>query len=179
MKMELKSLPKFVKFEKKIQDQTDRLRAEISDNETNIAELMKEYTALFAESADTTKISKQLRKLKSETEALRDELNIIKNADFRQKELAHEVLDQFRKLEREVNLERNRLQNEADRLRNETEEKVKNLSEEHAELGNRFNHEVARQFESVIDSLDISDDSKQQMRYQIERGQIAAWAIIK
>ncbi|MEH7442774.1 hypothetical protein V7201_10760 [Bacillus sp. JJ1122] len=179
MKMELKSFPKYMKHIEKMESKKDKLREQIEKNEHVIAGMKESYSILFAEDQDTSVIAKKLAKVEDETNGLKREYEIISKSDFSPTKLAHEIRDEYDSLMKEVEAERDALWMEGDRIKQEARDKVEQLNQRREELANQFNIEVAKhQFSEVINGLDISEDAKQSLRYQVENGPIRAWVRI-
>lgn len=176
MKMELKGFPKYIKYIEKIEGKTQKLEERIEKNEVVISDLKASYAVLFSQDEDTSGVAKKLAKIEDETNGLKRELEIITKSNFSPKQMAHELRDQYETLMKEVEAERSRLWQEAERIKIEARDKVEELNERRTDLATRFNLDVAHhQFRYVIDGLDISEESKHQMRLSLENGPIRGW----
>jgi hypothetical protein len=166
--MNLQSYPKFAKHEAKIKKQLDRLKDKVLKNDTDVEDLTKSYVTAFADGLDTSAISEKLGVLKSKSEALKHEMDIVNNHDFKEKELAHEVYQQYLELEREVNAEASRLHDQAEKVKDEAEAAIKRVNEQldtlHVQLG-----QVSRdQFLPIIEHLGVSENVKSNLRLKTE-----------
>lgn len=179
MKMELKSYPKYLKHVEKMDSKVDKLKEQIEKREAVVAELRQGYAVLFAEDEDTSSIAKKLAKAEDELNGLKRELSIIESSNLKPKQLAHEVWEQYQALMAEVEAERSRLWQEADRIKQEARDKVDELNQRRNDLAARFNLEIGHeQFRHVISDLDVSEDRKHSLSLGLENGPIRGYIMI-
>jgi chromosome segregation ATPase len=177
--MNLKSYPKFAEYAARMKEQTNRLSSQLEEVETDIQGLMREYASLFQEGKDTTSVMADIQALKGTAKVIKGEIEIIEGSDFREKELAREVYAQFSELEREVLDKQNRLWEQSEKIKDDTEAAIVKINDELADLLSHLTVVARDQFGPVIEHLDFHEDTKSNLRLKAYGGLTGSYSSVR
>jgi DNA repair exonuclease SbcCD ATPase subunit len=178
MNMSLKSFPKFQKHEEKINKQLQTLQGKIDKTQQEIAALTQDYVSKFADGVDPSGVGSKLRELNAQSEALKSEMDIVDNHDFKERQLAKEVHAEFLALTKEVQDETERVWQQSEQMKDELEAAINKMNEYLHDIHFQLNTVATNQLAPVIDHLE-GDKVKNNLRIKIFGGGISGYSAIR
>lgn len=179
MNMTLKSYQAFADYEDKMNQQYKRLQGQIEENDRSIEAVKREYASLYVEGSDTSKVGAKLTALKSLGETLKGEVEIIDASDFREKQMAREVYDQFLELEKEWSAETERLWQKSEKAKDDCEATIVQINKDLEELSLRLSAAAKDQLSPVVEHLDFSESLKDNIKMRLNSGLIGGYTSVR
>jgi chromosome segregation ATPase len=170
MNMNLTSYPKFAEYQARMDEQTRRLHTQLGEVEEDIQGLMREYSSLFQEGKNTNAVMSDIQALKEKAKTIKGEIEIIEESDFREKELAQEIYNQFTELKREVNEESFKLYEESEKLKDDCIAAIEKINERLLVLQQGINQVAKDQLAPVVGHLDVHESLKWNLNHEANSG---------
>ncbi|MDP4086800.1 MAG: hypothetical protein Q8934_19730 [Bacillota bacterium] len=156
----LKSFEEFKQYVDSIKAKSQELRNSLEENQNAQEAARKEFADAFGKHENADPAIKKLKALKDVEGVLKDQLDIVESTNFHKSDLAKQVMDEYKELEKQMMASCDALWKQAEEVRAAAEKQVETLSEQYEELQRHLYHDLNPQAQSVIQHLDLSEDAK-------------------